>query len=109
MNLINLDQSKNFTFSSYNFKIKSILSTAESNCKEFSRKKTTISFFALELRSCRLPFLKTVFQQELPCCVSLLATVQGKLNHPPLGRLTKSRDGKPADKVLTIFLFQHET
>ena len=41
-NLINLDQSKNFTFSSYNYKIKSTLSMAKHNnhdCREFSRKK----------------------------------------------------------------------
>jgi hypothetical protein len=45
--------SKNFIFSSYNFKIKSTLSFAKHNnhyCREFSRKKTTISLFALELR-----------------------------------------------------------
>jgi hypothetical protein len=76
------------------------LSIAEPNCREFSGKKTTIRLFALELRSCRLLFLKkkqqqqnkqtkkqtnkkkTVLHQELPCCASFLATVQGKLNQP---------------------------
>ena len=41
-----------FTFSSCNFKRKSTLSFAEPNnhnCRDFSKKKTTTSLFALEL------------------------------------------------------------
>jgi hypothetical protein len=43
---------------------KSTLSLAKSNnhdCREFSRKKLSISFFALELRGCRLLFFKKQF------------------------------------------------
>jgi hypothetical protein len=81
--LINLDKSKNFTFSSYNFKIKSTLSIAEPNCREFSRKKTTISFFALELRSCRLLFFKKKSFSPTGLQISLAPWILSLA--PPLG------------------------
>jgi hypothetical protein len=65
--------------------------------ENFLRKKTSISFFAPRPRSCSLPSQKTVF----PAGALLLCLILAKACGHSLA--------KPADKVLTIFIFQHET
>ena len=65
--------------------------------ENFLRKKTSISFFAPRPRSCSLPSQKTVF----PAGALLLCLILAKACGHSLA--------KPADKVLAIFIFQHET
>jgi hypothetical protein len=63
--LMNLGQSKNFNFCSYNYKMKSTLSFAKHinhDCREPSRGKKNLSaFFAPKLRGCRLSFFESSF------------------------------------------------
>ena len=101
MKQLHLDQSENFNFSSYNYKIKSTLSLAKCNnheCREFSQDKPSISFFTPKPRGCRLPFSKKLF---FPAGALLLCLILAKVCGHSLA--------KPADKVLAIFIFQHET
>jgi hypothetical protein len=82
------------------------------DCREFSRKKPTISFFALELRSCRLLFknknknkTKNKQQQQKQFFSSgSPAVLDSWLKCGPLSGFAES-----ADKVLAIFIFQQET
>jgi hypothetical protein len=68
-------------------------------------KNKPISLFALELEA----LFKSSFSSELLPCF-LLAKSGGQLKSASAVQTeTESRDGKPADKVLTIFSFQHET
>lgn len=78
MKRLYLDQSENFNFSSYNYKIKSTLSFAKHinhKCRESSRQKTIYQLFCPQTKRLQAPFLKKQFFQQEPSWLKHVATL----------------------------------
>jgi hypothetical protein len=111
---MNLDESKNFNYSSYNYKIKrelcplpnTLIRIAENppgkkpkkkkqkNNQPTKQTKTSLTFFAPKLKGCRLPF----FESSFSICGSPVVP------NSQLKCMATLGFAEPADKVLAIFL-----